>query len=84
MLTTAEMPSHSHAAADGWYFYRVNASGVNVGKTTIPIGNRTNYTNIQWSDSAVGWQRDTASAGSSGAHNNMPPYQAVNYIVYCG
>ena len=78
------MPSHSHAADDGWCFYRVNASGVNVGKTTIPIGDRTNYTNIQWSDSAVGWQSNTASAGSSGSHNNMPPYQAVNYIVYCG
>ena len=83
-LTTAEMPSHSHAAADGWHFYRINASGVNVGKTTIPIGNRTNYTNIQWSDSAVGWQHDTASAGSSGSHNNMPPFLSVNYIVYAG
>lgn len=66
-LTTAEMPSHTHALTNGygydsWYQVRDSASGDNVGVSTYP------YSNTPLS---------VLNTGGDGAHNNMPPYLVV-------
>lgn len=67
-LTTAEMPSHVHSKADS------SAGSGNFSSVASPYqGNGV---------AAGGW--DTGSAGSGSAHNNMPPYKAMNAIIYAG
>lgn len=68
-LTEAEMPAHSHY-------------GQNI----------KNYANNQDSGGGPYWRYEvgqnstlqTTSAGSGQAHNNMPPYLTLNFVIYAG
>lgn len=65
-LTTSEMPSHSHGAGSGQHFIKHFDNA------------QTWYGTQGWETGYYCYYNDyTGSTGSSGAHNNMPPYLAV-------
>lgn len=61
-LTVSEMPSHAHSS-NVWGY----VSGTEYGYITNNAGSNISFT--KW---------DTSKVGGSAAHNNMPPYLAVN------
>lgn len=69
-LTTSEMPSHSHHASNA-------DSEIKFIEKTIGAGSLTaTAAGTDWSE-----VRDTATTGSDGAHNNLPPYLGINFII---
>lgn len=73
-LTVAEMPVHSHNAA-GWGLARKSIAGESVTTTGLDSGDAGTELDIAHNAG------DMPNAGSGNAHNNLPPYFAVNYIV---
>lgn len=67
-LSTANLPSHAHALPGSASFIATGA-GFTM-NTTGGIG--------------VAYQSNTSTAGSDVAHENMPPYITLNYIIYTG
>jgi len=67
-LDENEMPSHTHGPANDYILGRDNTSGANPSS---------------WGTDAWKFTFDsaTASAGSGQAHNNMPPFIGVNWII---
>ncbi|XP_055348629.1 uncharacterized protein LOC129595598 [Paramacrobiotus metropolitanus] len=74
-LTVAEMPNHNHQAGDD----------VNYAFLTYKIGDTSlsRADGITWKDNSGPYTRwyGTAHSGGSQAHNNMPPYSAILYIM---
>lgn len=78
-LTVAEIPAHSHrtdlvAVADA-------SSGGTADKTAglnTGAGSYMGAPIIRWSPASGRSYQVTTNTGSSGEHNNMPPYEAVN------
>ncbi|HWO52299.1 MAG TPA: tail fiber protein [Ornithinibacter sp.] len=68
-LTIDEMPSHSHTA-----FQRTTAAGGDTSGTGVPPHNNV----------SSGGSTPTSPTGLGHAHNNMPPYTIVNYIISTG
>ena len=68
-LTVNEMPSHTH----GYTGERGNGYP-DGSKDDRPTGDRWSYPR----------QSQLAYTGGNGAHNNMPPYVSLNYIIYTG
>lgn len=78
-LTASEMPAHSHGVTDNGHTHEINVvSSDSSGKF---------YPNADYGPSL---RQNTLSAkanisinntGGGGAHNNMPPYLVVNYII---
>lgn len=66
-LTATEMPSHDHSTVSDGY-------GVALATLTMTAGSDHAYF------SGV-TNKKTGASGSGGAHNNMQPYQVVNYII---
>lgn len=65
-LTTGEMPSHTHRI-----FQASGAGGVNsTSQIYAPPNGVASVTGL-----------DTQSAGGGGSHNNMQPFQVVNYMI---
>lgn len=76
-LTTAEMPSHSHSD----YKYR---SQNGTGLTEVALAAKTVYTSLFYTlNDSKGYRGlgYTNSSGSGSAHNNMPPYYVLCYIM---
>jgi microcystin-dependent protein len=65
-LTIAEMPSHRHGLGSGNVAGAEAINGGGAGWTKF-VGNASGGT--------------SASAGTGGAHNNLQPYQTMNYII---
>lgn len=75
-LALGEMPSHNHSGVfvDGSSTYPLAATGGG-----SQAGARASVGAII--GSFTGYLLGTGSSGSSSAHNNLQPYQVVNYIV---
>ena len=101
MLTTAEMPSHTHSQnshSHSWSGYRVlfynysETGNVGVGERGLASssGNykvpsvNSSKTNWVGADTSGGGTATNNKTGGGGAHNQMPPFLSVNYIVYAG
>ena len=70
-LSWNEMPSHTHTVG--------NRTGDRCGDGDIDHGNAYQFRADGW-----GWRgcgRTTSSAGSNYAHNNMPPYYVLTFIM---
>lgn len=72
-LTTAEMPQHQHHVP----LYNK--------QVTSKSGTGITFDRMIWWDSGTALPNlNTDTSGSTKAHNNMPPYIAVNYVIYAG
>lgn len=71
-LTESEMPSHTHTLTLMPYGTGGSAQG--------SINNLTDTTN----QVAVQNQSSITSTGGGAAHNNMPPYVTLNFIIFAG
>ena len=71
--TTAEMPSHSHHVP----LYNK--------QITSKSGTGITFDRMIWWNGGTNLPNlNTDASGSTKAHNNMPPYVAVNYVIYAG
>ena len=78
-LTVSEMPVHSHSLSDSGaaHSFAWGAAGT-VGTDTTAHGGASDGNKLYtWQGP---WNK-TQSAGSGMAHNNMPPYMVVNFII---
>lgn len=79
-LTESEMPSHTHGFNPGTHYHNYGANfsptnNVAAGSEYKSGQNQTTGGNISWSGASID------AAGGGGAHNNMPPYIALPYII---
>ena len=97
MRTTAEMLSHTHSASSEWKSLSgtfrdlswgggssgIVTSGTNALDRKADSGSKfgavTRTVNASHSHTIT-----VNATGSGGAHNQMPPFVSVNYIVYAG
>lgn len=72
-LTISELPPHGHQ-------FRYRTSGGTPGSPYYPgyVNGYTTTDSFSLAGDAVG------NTGGGGAHNNMPPYLALNFIIYTG
>jgi len=64
-LTTPEIPSHSHLLPNFW----TNTTGGG------------GIASVAYTSGSLSGELSTANTGGDGAHNNIQPYQVVNYII---
>jgi len=78
VLTTAEMPAHQHKISqdNSGGFAASNVQSVTAGATT-----HVNGTLSDRGASTSYYSGLVQSEGGGGAHNNMPPYQTIKYII---
>jgi microcystin-dependent protein len=70
LLTTSEMPTHSHPHA-----HTFNVSNAPGGVAALAYRG----TGLEWL--SAGTSSDSTTAGGGQAHNNIPPYVALAYII---
>lgn len=79
-LTEAQLPPHRHKVRTNTTAASVYSSTPN--STTQDLdANEGTVLNVFWSGSTAHGLRGTGSIGSGEAHNNLQPYQVVNYII---
>lgn len=69
-LTVSELPKHDHSSSDHYLNFKTGKNGTSAGSTEVVISATHQYSN-----------RAVGSAGDGAAHNNMPPYYALCYII---
>ena len=82
-LTGNEIPSHAHSLSGGSI-----ATTSAVGNQTIPNGNKlakandgeSNYSDAE-SNGTMALSGNTANAGGSQSHENMPPFLTINFCI---
>ncbi len=87
-LTAAEMPAHTHAAS-ATTTLKGNSGAANSSNPagTVPANTgrsniyQTGAGDVDQAASAAATNVSVTSAGNGQAHNNMPPYQAVMFII---
>ncbi len=77
-LTTNELPSHIHDFNGHTFSWGASGNVSIIGATAI-AGASTGNGMYTFQDIS-GWT-NTKAAGGGAAHNNMPPYLALNYII---
>lgn len=78
-LTVGEMPAHSHSLSDtgSAHAFAWGASGTVGTDATVHAGASDGNKMYTWQGP---WNK-TQNTGSGMAHNNMPPYMVVNFII---
>ncbi len=82
VLTASEMPAHKHTPSAGSdrSFLTMAGAGDGVDRTTAASGSgRSNL--LRSNDNTVYRNAVTSTEGGGAAHNNMPPYLALNWII---
>lgn len=82
-LSVAEMPSHSHGVSDPGHTHglRLNSSASAIRGVNFTEATGNYVSNGESILEAAGTGVTVNAAGSGGDHNNMPPFQAMNYII---
>jgi microcystin-dependent protein len=76
-LTTAQIPSHDHGSSGA----HTHTAGEGTGSTTVASGTGASVANnTAVTTSSAGTHTHTA-VGTGASHENLPPYQALPYIV---
>lgn len=83
-LTTSQIPSHTHSiASDGDHTHTIDfnraGSGASVYTGLSAINSGTS--SVMTSNSAGAHTHTAGSSGGGGAHENLPPYYALCYIM---
>ena len=90
-LSASSLPSHAHGVVT--YLNAVNSgnSGAGTGFPIVNSGNITGNVSYKYTDNRI-WEGTTGSTSynrsgdqiaANGAHNNIQPYIAMNYIIKC-
>ena len=74
-LTAAQMPHHNHETL----YYNIHDA--NAGLSWQGSKRRLDFPGARWHGTADGYRSKTTHAGSNHAHNNMPPYYVLTYIM---
>lgn len=77
-LSTGEMPTHNHTSRQTYALNNGTSLGVN--GDAIQGGLNGAYGGVPTTYNAMP-QINTGNAGSGGAHNNIQPYQVINFII---
>ena len=75
-LTTAEMPSHGHEVTAGQAMTKLGVWNTNM----VASENWRSISSTTGSDGTLGVV-SASNTGGGGAHNNMPPYLVMNFII---
>ena len=75
-LTTAEMPSHGHGVTAGQAMTKLGVWNTNM----VASNNWRSISSTTGSDDTLGVV-SASNTGGGGAHNNMPPYLVMNFII---
>lgn len=79
-LTVAELPSHSHSYTDVYFseYSGIDKRGLDILEdgNDKPGSGKNDYDNTY-----LGKNKTTGSSGSGTAHNNMPPFYTLIYII---
>jgi microcystin-dependent protein len=76
-LSTANLPAHTHGTT-GDHFHTANNSA---GGTGVLAGSDKNVATLTSGNTSTTGDHQHASVGSGTAHENMPPYVAVLFII---
>lgn len=83
-LTTDEMPSHRHQLKTGYSYVGFEATaGINESKAWSDVDNDT-YAAYWSSNIDMAAIPNQVLVGGNAPHNNLQPYQTVNYIISTG
>ena len=83
-LTTSEMPSHTHVQNQHRHrAFKYTAGAIQTGTAAVRVwdegntqGNSVAYTNYE--------TPTNQNTGGGGAHNNMPPFLTINFLIFAG
>jgi len=75
-LTLTETPTHSHIDSGHTHGESTAVPSVGAAITGVPVPSATPGIGVTGAGSAV-----LSNSGSGGAHNNLQPYLAVNYLI---
>lgn len=83
-LTTSEMPSHTHVQNKHRHrAFKFTTGAIQTGSSAVRVwdegnaqGDSVAYTNYE--------TPTNQKTGGGGAHNNMPPFLTINFLIYAG
>jgi microcystin-dependent protein len=83
ILTLSEMPAHGHGVTDPGHAHVV-PNNVFAGSSTNTTAQVSGYQQITWGNqntNSAGTGISIQNSGGGTAHNNLQPYQTINYII---
>ena len=81
-LTTSQIPSHTHSiASDGDHTHTVSFSAQGSNTSQSALTNSSSGGSSRTTSSSGAHTHTAGSSGGGGAHENLPPYYALCYIM---